>query len=631
MGKSVVVLKCRLFFQAMVAINNNFFCQVCINDELVINGFATNFFDTVQNSGISPGKAAKLQALTDEFQKQGSEVIKNLKEYINHGKFTCSEQSSNSTDEEPLDYQKNSHSFLSSGESPVNVLRRQVSGSYGVESGTLSEPSARIPNSASHLASSQRFSPQASSGLTIGGESQYSRADNFSSDENSGRVRFLSSRLPATGSGSIKGYSIPSKSPVTGNLKPILKKRSPHSVSHQYSGSSSEPEDSLQRKRVQLEKNSSGYSYGETPLLDSYDSNTSSVDTTRQEPVSSSVISVDALFSSQRDNLCASLQTANFTHSPEVILPSINSDSEQPQVKRISHQLRSLAESLRSDTGEWDRQLQDSSTGYNRVSEPSTPSSNDTAQHQEYESLPQRYQPSPSQSTVYREKQAFADRTSPLNANFSPNSNSSIKSPLPSERFISSQSPISPVDPTSGRKITFSDGVIVQTEGAPAPRPVFSLEQTPYACYARSLSIHNKSPDMFQAHVWPALRRGRDVVGVCSAVNEQQIFAYIVPIIYQLLEEQQMYADLPSGSGVSEIISVKLSSPSLSKTKATAVVIKHCLPSVDKLLISYHFYFFANRAKIFDKYFFLSVAASYLVCKWHQCVSSYRTPYFWPR
>lgn len=520
----------------------------------MINGFATNFFDTVQNSGISPGKAAKLRALNDEFQKQGSEVIENLKEYISHGKLTCSEQSSNSTDEESSDYQKNSRLVLSSGESPVNVLRRQVSGSCGVEGGTLTEPSARIPNSASHLASSQRFSPRASSGLTTGSESQYRRADNFSSDENSGRVRFLSSRLPATGSGSIRGYSIPSKSPEIGNLKPILKKRSPHSVSHQYSGSSSEPEDSLQRKRVQLDKNDSGYSHGEMPLLDLHDSNTSSIDTTRQEPVSSSVISVDALFRNQRDNLCSSLQTTNFAHSPEAILPSIDSDSERPQVERISHQLRSLADSLRSDTGEWNRQLQDSSTGYNRVSELLTPSSNSTAQHQEYESLPQRYQPSLSQSTVCGEKQAFADQTSPLNAIFSPSSNSSIKSPLPSERFISSQSPISPVDPTTGRKITFSDGVLVQTEGAPAPRPVFSLEQTPYDYYARSLGIHNKSPDMFQAHVWPALRRGRDVVGVCSAVNEQQIFAYIVPIIYQLLEEQQMYADLPSGSGVSEML-----------------------------------------------------------------------------
>ena len=547
----------------------------------MINGFATNFFDTVQNSGISPGKAAKLQALNDEFQKQGSEVIKNLKEYISHGKLTCSEQSSNSTDEESLDYQKNSRRFLSSSESPVNVLRRQVSGSCGVETGMLSEPSARIPDSASHLASSQRFSPQASSGLTVGGESQYRRADNFSSDENSGRVRFLSSRLPATGSGNIRGYSIPSKSPEIGNLKPILKKRSPHSVSHQYSGSSSEPEDSLQRKRVQLDKNDSGYSYGEMPLLGLHDSNTYSVDATRQEPVSSSVISVDALFRSQRDHLRSSSRKPNFAHSPEAILPSIDSDTERPQVERISHQLRSLTESLRSDTGEWNRQLQDSNAHHHH--------SNATAQHQQYESLPQRYQPSLSQSTVYGEKQALADRTSPLNANFSQSSNSSIKSPLPSERFISSQSLISPVDPTTGRKITFSDGVLVQTEGAPAPRPVFSLEQTPYDYYARSLGIHNKSPDMFQAHVWPALRRGRDVVGVCSAVNEQQIFAYIVPIIYQLLEEQQMYADLPSGSGVSEIISLKLSSPSLSKIKATAVsvVIKHCLASVDKLPTSY--------------------------------------------
>ena len=119
------------------------------------------------------------------------------------------------------------------------------------------------------------------------------------------------------------------------------------------------------------------------------------------------------------------------------------------------------------------------------------------------------------------------------------------KSPLPSEILLSTQKSASPVQrTTSGKKLLYSDGVIVCSEGAPAPKPVFSPEFCPFPHYLLRLGILN--PSLLQAHAWPALLRGRDLVGIC------QLLAYLLPIIYQLVEEREIYADLPKfSSGVS--------------------------------------------------------------------------------
>ena len=96
---------------------------------------------------------------------------------------------------------------------------------------------------------------------------------------------------------------------------------------------------------------------------------------------------------------------------------------------------------------------------------------------------------------------------------------------------------------TSGKKVLYSDGVIVCSEGAPTPKPVFSPEFCPFPHYLLRLGILN--PSLLQAHAWPALLRGRDLVGIC------QLLAYLLPIIYQLVEEREIYADLPKfSSGV---------------------------------------------------------------------------------
>ena len=126
----------------------------------------------------------------------------------------------------------------------------------------------------------------------------------------------------------------------------------------------------------------------------------------------------------------------------------------------------------------------------------------------------------------------------------------SSKPPLPSEVLLS-KSPPSSVSTSRGRNLTFSTGVLIQTEGAPAPKPVFSLENSHFQPYLRKLNM--STPSSIQAHVWPALTRGRDVVGVCPA-NEGPALAYLVPVIHQLVEEKEIYANLPPSSGVSDFI-----------------------------------------------------------------------------
>ena len=514
----------------------SFSLQVCINDELVIKGFATYFSETVQTSSISPSKAAKLQAINEKFQRQGSEVTKSLKEYISKGTFTSSEQS-NSTDDELMDHTRYNPRSLCSGESPLNVLKRQVYGSCGMENGIYSEPSARIPRSTSQMASSK--SPADNAYLNaFGNESMYRRTDTLSSDENSGRVRFLSSRLPSTGSGNVGGYSsIPSKSPDSSNLKPILKKRSPHSTAFQSGGSSSEPEDMFHRKQKQFDTEDSGYSR-------SGNSDNSVIEERKIESsASSSVISIDMLFGSCKETSRSVSDNADFAQRAAHL---IHNGTEPPKQERSPHRVSSVIESLRNANEQMYAQMLDSGPeGTTRTCEPLVNSSNTVVQPLASKTLPAGYEPSQTQSFVDKYPQAL-NRTPHL----SPSStSSSVKSPLPSEMLLPKSSSL-PLPPTSGTKMAFTDGVLIQTEGAPAPRPIFSLEHSQFAQYLRKLNL--SSPSLIQAHAWPALARGRDVVGVCSANDEGSVLAYLVPIIHQLVEERQLYAGLPLASGVSD-------------------------------------------------------------------------------
>ena len=506
----------------------------------MIKGFATYFSDAEPVSEISPTKAAKIKAMNDKFQKEGVEMLQNLREYVKHGKFTGSEES-NSTDDERMDH-RNNHRFSRPRESPLDVLRRQASdrSSGQKENGTLCEPSARIPKSATENFPSQRFSPGQSfdegasgGGSTEKGKLHISRMPSVlsSGDENSGRVRFLSSRLPATGSGMSPGFpAMPSKSPDSTNLKPILKKRSPHGI-HQGSGSSSETDDLFHRKHVQLQdRDDSGISSSEIPEL------------SKSEPsASSNRIAVDALFGHHRATV---LEKASSERKSELTVPMTQGNDLPIKDERSPEKILSKIESL----------LETSRSSYESSSDFVTETLGTRATSSAYLSsgtAPGRDQ-LPVQSLANKAINQNGIEKSLHNSQLLPTSStSSVKSPLPSEMLLSSKSSSSPLQPTSGTKLLFSEGVVICTEGAPAPKPITFLEHCPFAHFLPRLGVMQAS--LIQQHAWPALLRGRDVVGICMA-SVGQILGYLLPIIYQLVEERELYAELPKmTSGVSTV------------------------------------------------------------------------------
>ena len=521
----------------------------------MIKGFATYFSDAKQNSNVSPTKAAKLKAMSDKFQKEGVEMLQNLKDYVKHGKFTTSEES-NSTDEELIDHRRN-HSFMRSNESPMDALRRQVSGgnSYQEEHG-FCQPSARIPKGATLSISSQRFSSGqsfvegTSGGESSGKEQMYSSTlpAVLSSDENSGRVRFLTSRLPATGSGMRSGFpGMPSKSPDTTNLKPILKKRSPHSI-HQGSGSSSEQDDSFARNYKQMDRDDSGISSSEIPELSVNNAN-SDISLRNEPSAASNSISVDTLFSQHRATSHSVSETANFARKSEVTaepVPPATTGAVKDERSPESERILSLIESLRQASGKSYESVNNSLAEAVRTCEPLSARQASQIEPGHVCSLVQS-----SVNSVHvtdgSDRETLQHKSQLLQSSAS----SSFKSPLPSEMLLSSRSSSSTLQSSSGTKLSFSDGVVIRTEGAPAPKPIIYLEHCPFANFLPRLGI--TQPKLIHQHAWPALLRGRDVVGICTA-NVGQIMAYLLPIIYQLVEERELYADLPKGAnGVREL------------------------------------------------------------------------------
>ena len=472
-----------------------------------------------QALSISPYKAAKLEELTKNFQKKGQDVAEQLKEYISHGKFTSSEQSS-STDDEVTDHTRHDYLSASASQSPVDILRKQMSHSHSAESQFYGEPSARIPAGISQNQKAKPWQLADNDYLDFASETVYKSVDALSNEENSGHVRFLSSRLPATGSNQNQGFSItPSKFPESSVLKPILKKSPPYKTSQYSNSSSSELEDTLQRKV-----------YGKVDEEDSRFSctGTHEVPSLLQEketefPSSSCELSIDGqLGSLSGNNLYSSSKCASTESSTET--------SRQDQ--RVSTSF---------EYSETTNELQHSGTKgtLSRFCEAAISSCN-------------LVQLATSGNGLANDKVNGHEQTLKMSTQHlapSPCLPSS-KSPLPSEVLLS-KSPPSSVSSSRGRNLTFSRGVLIQTEGAPAPKPVFSLENSHFQPYLRKLNM--STPSSIQAHVWPALTRGRDVVGVCPA-NEGPALAYLVPVIHQLVEEKEIYANLPPSSGVSDFM-----------------------------------------------------------------------------
>lgn len=517
--------------------------QMCINDELVIKGFATYLAEVEPTPGISPCKAAKLEALNKTFQRQGSDVIKNLKEYISHGKFTGSEQSS-STDDERTDHQRHNYRSLSSGNSPVDILRKHLSDMCEAENGFHSEPVALTPMGVTQDVMAQSSQPSDNGYSNSARRESFNRKiETLSMEENSGHVRFLSSRLPATGSGNIQRYSaIPLKSPDSLILKPILKKSPPYRASQYSSGSSSEPEERVQRKTCKpLNEEDSGFSGNEVHELASHDDNILLAQEKWTElPLASHASSINGLFGSSRETShCISKSAPRVETTMQNCVEKSKGDQNTHRIH-----VSSLIEHLTSANEMQHTEIHGTSYETLGCREPAVSSCSSL------QTIPLGTQCSgPVGYESIEEEQILLKRTQ--HTSTSP-SLPSVKTPLPSEILLAKSLSPSACTP-SGRRITFSGGVVIQTEGAPAPKPVFTLDNSLFAHYLRKLNV--SSPSLIQAHVWPAITRGRDVVGVCPA-SEGPALAYLVPIMHQLVEERVLYKELPPSSGPKLLILV---------------------------------------------------------------------------
>ena len=472
-----------------------------------------------QAPSISPYKAAKLEELTKNFQKQGKDVAEHLKEYISHGKFTNSEQSS-STDDEVTDHTRRNYLSASASQSPVDVLRKQVSCSHSAESQFYSEPSAHIPAGISQNQRAKLWQLAGDDYSDFASETVYRRTDALLNEENSGHVRFLSSRLPATGSDKNQGFSVvPSKSPESSVLKPILKKSPPYRTSQYSNSCSSELEDTLQRKIYkQVNEEDFGFSCTETHQVASL-----LQEKKTEFPSSSCELSIDGqLGSLSGTNLHSNSKCARTESSIET--------SREDQRVSTSSEYSETANKM------WHGGMQGT---LSRFCEAGISSCNLVELAMSGSGL--------ANDKVNRHEQTL--KTSMQHLAPSP-SLPSTESPLPSEVLLS-KSPSSSVCTSKGRNLTFSGGVLIQTEGAPAPKPVFLLENSHFQPYLRKLNM--STPSLIQAHVWPALTRGRDVVGVCPA-NEGPALAYLVPVIHQLVEEKEIYEHLPPSTGVSDFM-----------------------------------------------------------------------------
>ena len=96
----------------------------------------------------------------------------------------------------------------------------------------------------------------------------------------------------------------------------------------------------------------------------------------------------------------------------------------------------------------------------------------------------------------------------------------------------------------------------VLVSGDSKPKCVLSVEELnipdemKYCLRSGSTNKLITKPTPLQSYVWPAVVRGRHVVGIDSA-NSGKTLAYLLPILKQIVDTPLIYKNLPKGTGVS--------------------------------------------------------------------------------
>ena len=354
------------------------------------------------------------------------------------------------------------------------------------------------------------------------------RRSGLSSDEEGGKVRFLSARLPATGSGCVISPGAKTK-----QLKPILKTSSGYSSSEQDSLSWNVP------RGARLPRNVGEQLTGRRP--------TSAYDENLPEYVS---------FSDQKRSVLQSdVQQENFPpaqrykrNTTELSLPPshagfsfpFQNESQTSVVVSSASSKRSARISLNSDT------RPNVSQSWSPHAPTLSPSQSSNVPSRSPSRSPHVPTPNPSQSS-----NVPTPSSSRLPWVSSPSRSPSVPSPSRSPSVPSpSRSPRVPSSPMPSPKFCHvSKDVFIHGEGL--PRPITQLDSNifPETLLRKLREMNIITPSSFQSNVWPAILRGRDVCGIGEA-NSGNPLTYLLPILTQIAEPG-VYSELPMGNGVS--------------------------------------------------------------------------------
>ena len=350
----------------------------------------------------------------------------------------------------------------------------------------------------------------------------HGRRSGLSSDEEGGKVRFLSARLPATGSGCVISPAAKTK-----QLKPFLKTSSGYSSSEQENLSWNAP------RGARLPRNVGEQLTSRRP--------TSAHDGNRPEYVSFSDQKRSILQSDvQQEDFRPQVQrykrnTTELSHPPShagFSFPFQN-ESQTSVIVSSASSIRSACISLNSDTTP---NVSQSWSPHAPTPTPS-PSQSSNVPSRSPSRSPHVPTPSPSQSSIVP-----TPTSSRLPWVSSPSRSPSVPSP--------SRSPCVPSSPMPSPKFCHvSKDIFIHGEGL--PRPITELDSNifPEILLRKLREMNIITPSSFQSNVWPAILRGRDVCGIGEA-NSGNPLTYLLPILTQIAEPG-VYSELPMGNGVS--------------------------------------------------------------------------------
>ena len=330
----------------------------------------------------------------------------------------------------------------------------------------------------------------------------------LSSDEECGKVRFLSARLPATGSGPLS-YSSPGTKPK--ELRPILKASSGYSSGEQDEFSHHIPSLARLPKTVREEETGARSTFA-------HDRNAiQSVSPVHQNRPPSSNVHPQNIVAHQ-----TSEQKANGAFLPAH--QDFSSSSGSPMFQNVP---QILGVGSTPSPSQSSRVTQNS--GVSTTPSPSLPTDVSYAPNQG--------------STLSPSKSPRVHSLSKSPRVHSPSKSPNVPSPSKSPRVPSSPLPCSDL-------CHVSKDVFIHGEGPPRPITQIDPNTFPEAVLRVLREIYISSPSSFQSNVWPAILRGRDVCGIAETSSEN-IMAYIVPVVTQIAVDGGAYTELPLGNGVS--------------------------------------------------------------------------------